>query len=142
MKSNTAMVHVVRRRVGRRWEVESFLDVGGLVPPRRNRRWTHAVLQPHDEVVVTVSLVPDGSYIAVSDRWRIPALGAIIALYEHRVFVMGAIWGINSFDQWGVELGKQLANVIVPELTGETSGQHDGSTRALIEEARRRMGTG
>ena len=60
-------------------------------------------------------------------------LGHIIALYEHRVFVEGAIWGINSFDQWGVELGKQLANKILPELNGDkTVNGHDGSTNALI----------
>jgi len=60
------------------------------------------------------------------------ALGRLIALYEHKIFVQGIIWNIYSFDQWGVELGKQLANVILPELTGET-GDHDGSTRQLID---------
>ena len=62
------------------------------------------------------------------------ALGALIALYEHRIFVQGVIWGINSFDQWGVELGKQLAGVILDELReGRTGTAHDASTRALIE---------
>jgi glucose-6-phosphate isomerase len=80
------------------------------------------------------------STVFLYDRLDPKTLGALIALYEHRVFVMGVIWGINSFDQWGVELGKQLANVIVPELAGNvTSDAHDGSTRALIDEARRRM---
>ena len=46
-------------------------------------------------------------------------LGQLIALYEHIVFVQGAVWGIDSFDQWGVELGKELANRITPELTGD-----------------------
>ena len=60
-------------------------------------------------------------------------LGRLIALYEHKVFVQGAIWNLNSYDQWGVELGKQLAQAILPELTGsEPSGQHDASTNALI----------
>jgi glucose-6-phosphate isomerase len=60
-------------------------------------------------------------------------LGALIALYEHKVFVQGAIWNINSFDQWGVELGKQLAKTIANELNsdGECTG-HDASTRGLI----------
>ena len=49
-------------------------------------------------------------------------LGQLIALYEHIVFVQGTVWGINSFDQWGVELGKELANRITPELTGEATG--------------------
>jgi glucose-6-phosphate isomerase len=59
-------------------------------------------------------------------------LGAIIALYEHSVFVQGAIWNIDSFDQWGVELGKQLAVKIIPELEGNDEPHHDSSTNALI----------
>jgi glucose-6-phosphate isomerase len=60
-------------------------------------------------------------------------LGRLLALYEHKVFVMGAIWGINSFDQWGVELGKELANRIRPELEDAgPSGEHDGSTSGLL----------
>lgn len=61
------------------------------------------------------------------------ALGTLIALYEHKIFVQGIIWGVNSFDQWGVELGKQLAGKILPEL--ETTihvGSHDSSTNGLI----------
>jgi glucose-6-phosphate isomerase len=62
------------------------------------------------------------------------ALGALIALYEHRIFVQGVIWGINSFDQWGVELGKQLAGVILDELReGRITARHDASTQALLE---------
>jgi glucose-6-phosphate isomerase len=57
----------------------------------------------------------------------------LIAFYEHRVFVQGIIWDINSFDQWGVELGKQLAKVILPQLqTGEEISNHDSSTNGLI----------
>ena len=59
-------------------------------------------------------------------------LGALLALYEHKVFVEAAIWGINPFDQYGVELGKELAGVITPELEGTSSGDHDPSTQALI----------
>jgi glucose-6-phosphate isomerase len=60
-------------------------------------------------------------------------LGSLIALYEHKIFTQGAIWEINSFDQWGVELGKQLANVIAPELEGdEQITSHDSSTNGLI----------
>ncbi len=60
-------------------------------------------------------------------------LGALIALYEHKIFVQGIVWGINSFDQWGVELGKQLAARILPELDGDAPiTAHDGSTRGLI----------
>ena len=59
------------------------------------------------------------------------ALGRLIALYEHKIFVQGVVWNIYSFDQWGVELGKQLAKVILPELSG-ARGEHDGSTEQLI----------
>jgi len=65
-------------------------------------------------------------------------LGKLIALYEHKVFVQGTIWNINSFDQWGVELGKVLANRINPELASESGAdlQHDSSTNALIQRYR------
>ncbi len=67
------------------------------------------------------------------------SLGSLIALYEHKVFTQGVIWDVNSFDQWGVELGKVLANRIVPELESaeEPSLDHDSSTNALIERYRR-----
>jgi glucose-6-phosphate isomerase len=66
------------------------------------------------------------------------ALGALVALYEHSVFTQGAVWGIDSFDQWGVELGKVLAKRIVPELESEAEPEleHDGSTNALIRRYR------
>jgi glucose-6-phosphate isomerase len=60
------------------------------------------------------------------------ALGALLALYEHKTFVEGVLWGINSFDQWGVELGKTLATRVLAELEGGPSGAHDASTAALI----------
>ncbi len=63
-------------------------------------------------------------------------LGQLVALYEHKVFTQGAIWNINSFDQWGVELGKQLAQRIVPELAGDGPLAHDSSTNALIRRYR------
>ena len=60
-------------------------------------------------------------------------LGSLIALYEHKIFTQGVIWNINSFDQWGVELGKQLAKAIEPELSGDASvTSHDSSTNGLI----------
>ena len=66
-------------------------------------------------------------------------LGSLVALYEHSVFVQGTIWDIDSFDQWGVELGKQLAQRIIPELTGssEPDLKHDSSTNTLIRRYRR-----
>jgi glucose-6-phosphate isomerase len=69
------------------------------------------------------------------------ALGKLVALYEHAVFVQGVIWNIDSFDQWGVELGKALAQKIIPELDatqGEMGAKlaHDSSTNALISRYR------
>jgi glucose-6-phosphate isomerase len=70
-------------------------------------------------------------------------LGQLVALYEHRVFTQGAVWQINSFDQWGVELGKALAERIVPELeaTDDDDLAHDSSTNALIRRYRRLRGS-
>ena len=63
------------------------------------------------------------------------SLGSLIAIYEHKIFVQGIIWNIYSFDQWGVELGKQLASKILPELSGaEAVGSHDSSTNGLINQ--------
>jgi glucose-6-phosphate isomerase len=66
-------------------------------------------------------------------------LGALVALYEHSVFTQAAIWGINAFDQWGVELGKVLAAAILPELesAAEPALAHDSSTNALIRAYRK-----
>jgi len=69
-------------------------------------------------------------------------LGMLIALYEHKVFVQGAIWNINSFDQWGVELGKQLASEIADDLTNNTkTTTHDASTNGLINYVKRTLGS-
>jgi glucose-6-phosphate isomerase len=59
-------------------------------------------------------------------------LGCLIAIYEHKIFVQGAIWNVNSYDQWGVELGKELAKAIEPELDGKAPGNHDNSTKGII----------
>jgi glucose-6-phosphate isomerase len=74
----------------------------------------------------------------LADRLTPRTLGSLVALYEHSVFTQGAIWGIDSFDQWGVELGKALARRIVPELQsdGEPRLGHDSSTNALIRRYR------
>jgi glucose-6-phosphate isomerase len=68
-------------------------------------------------------------------------LGSLIALYEHKIFIQGAIWDVNSFDQWGVELGKQLAGTILPELEGPGAViGHDASTNGLINYYKERCG--
>jgi glucose-6-phosphate isomerase len=75
------------------------------------------------------------------ERLTPAALGKLVALYEHSVFTQGAVWHIDSFDQWGVELGKALAQRIVPELSGaEPELKHDSSTNALIRRYRRIKG--
>ena len=108
-------------------EVRSELEVSG--DPTRNAD----SLVPHK--------VFDGnrpSSTLLLDRLDAATLGALIALYEHKVFVQGAIWNVNSFDQWGVELGKALATSIARELLDHgDGGLHDASTTGLIAEYRR-----
>jgi glucose-6-phosphate isomerase len=68
-------------------------------------------------------------------------LGQLIALYEHKIFVQGVIWNIFSFDQWGVELGKQLANKILPELLNKDKVEgHDTSTNGLVNAYKKMRG--
>jgi glucose-6-phosphate isomerase len=76
--------------------------------------------------------------VLLAQRLTPHTLGTLVALYEHSVFTQGVIWGIDSFDQWGVELGKALAKRIVPELTSENEPplEHDSSTNALIRRYR------
>ena len=75
----------------------------------------------------------------LAERLTPHALGTLVALYEHAVFTQGVIWNINSFDQWGVELGKALAQAIIPELeaAGDPALKHDSSTNSLIRRYRR-----
>jgi glucose-6-phosphate isomerase len=80
------------------------------------------------------------SNVLLADELTPFTLGALVALYEHSVFVQGTVWGINSFDQWGVELGKALAQRIVGELESESEPEltHDSSTDTLIRRYRAR----
>jgi glucose-6-phosphate isomerase len=82
------------------------------------------------------------SNVILADRLTPHTLGSLVALYEHSVFTQGAIWGIDSFDQWGVELGKQLAQRIIPELEAseEPKLEHDSSTNSLIRRYRENRG--
>jgi glucose-6-phosphate isomerase len=76
--------------------------------------------------------------VILADELSPRTLGALVAFYEHSVFTQGAVWGIDSFDQWGVELGKVLAKRIIPELESDEEPElaHDGSTNALIRRYR------
>ena len=67
------------------------------------------------------------------DKLTPRSLGAMIAMYEHRIFVQGVVWNIFSFDQWGVELGKQLANKILEEFENNEISMHDFSTKKLLK---------
>ena len=108
-------------------EVREELTAQGLPPEAVNRLAPHKVFPGNRP---TTSLL----YRRLDPR----TLGRLLALYEHKVFVMGALWGINSFDQWGVELGKVLATRIRPELDAASDATaHDGSTNGLINHARR-----
>jgi len=93
-----------------------------------------------DEALVTHRSFPGDrpTNMILADELTPRTLGQLIALYEHKVFTQGVIWDVNSFDQWGVELGKELARGIVPELTSTESTDHDSSTNALIERYRAR----
>ena len=103
-------------------EVRTELEAGGLSGPALEALVPHKVFdgnRPTNSILVTTI-----------DPYT---LGMLIALYEHKIFVQGIVWQINSFDQWGVELGKQLAKAILPEL--EAAGPvtaHDASTNGLI----------
>jgi glucose-6-phosphate isomerase len=78
----------------------------------------------------------------LADRLTPETLGRLVALYEHAVFTQGVVWNINSFDQWGVELGKALAQAIIPELESPSAPmlRHDSSTNNLITRYRNMRG--
>ena len=67
------------------------------------------------------------------DALKPESIGKLIAMYEQKIFVQGVLWNIFSYDQWGVELGKQLANTVLNDLTGDEIAQHDVSTTALLK---------
>jgi glucose-6-phosphate isomerase len=96
---------------------------------------------PEDEIPHRVCEGNRPTTTILADRLTPEVLGKLIALYEHAVFVQGTIWDINSFDQWGVELGKILAGNIIPELQGASADlQHDSSTNTLIRRYRAATG--
>ncbi len=105
-------------------------DRGARVRPGRARRASRTATSP-------ATTRPTRSCV---ERLTPFTLGQLVAIYEHKVFTQGTIWNINSFDQWGVELGKQLATAIIPELEPRPTSRrshHDSSTNALIRRYRR-----
>lgn len=111
-----------------RGRTEDELRAAGIVEPERIAHMRFEGNRPSNMLLIE----------GITPR----ALGALIALYEHRTFVMGAIWNINSFDQWGVELGKLLARPIEAELNGGAEAPHDPSTSGLIARARSALARG
>jgi glucose-6-phosphate isomerase len=110
----------------------------GKTPEQVKAEGTAAALVPHR---VFEGNRPSNTILA--ERLTPETLGKLVALYEHSVFTQGAIWGINSFDQWGVELGKALAQRIIPELESKTESEldHDSSTNNLIRRYRKMKGS-
>ena len=110
----------------------------GKTPEQVKAEGTAAVLVPHR---VFKGNRPSNTILA--ERLTPETLGKLVALYEHSVFTQGAIWDVNSFDQWGVELGKALAQCIIPELESKTESEldHDSSTNNLIRRYRKMKGS-
>ena len=103
-------------------EAKAELEASGIQGEALDRLLPHKIFQGNR---------PTNSI--VFKRLTPRTLGSLIAMYEHKIFVQGIVWNINSFDQWGVELGKQLAKKILPELGGEQKAtSHDASTNGLI----------
>ncbi|TCZ59778.1 glucose-6-phosphate isomerase [Roseicella aquatilis] len=113
-------------------QVRAEMQAAGADPAEIERLLPHRVF-PGDRPTVTLLLPQLDPH----------TLGQLVALYEHKVATLGALWGINAFDQWGVELGKQLAGAILPELEAGAPrpGAHDGSTEGLMR-AILRLGAG
>ena len=109
-----------------RWEAEDQLVAAGMGADEARR------LAPHRE------FSGNRPSLTIAYRTLDPAtLGSLIALYEHRVFVEAAVWNINPFDQWGVELGKELAGALLPAVTAETPAAGlDSSTQGLLAHLR------
>jgi len=136
--------------------IESSDDIGGQHDLLMGNLFAQAEAlafgKTADEVAadgVAPDLVPHRTFpgnrptsLIIAPKLTPSVLGQLIALYEHKVFTQGVIWGINSFDQWGVELGKVLATAIIEELTADQVGelQHDASTNAQILRYRRAKG--
>jgi glucose-6-phosphate isomerase len=107
----------------------------GRTPAEVKAEGTAAALVPHR---VFEGNRPSNTIMA--DRLTPETLGKLVALYEHSVFTQSVIWNINPFDQWGVELGKALAQTIIPELESQSTLKlrHDSSTNNLIRRYRRK----
>ena len=103
-------------------EVKMELETAGLAPEQMEKLLPFKIFQGNKptNTILIKKLTPK-------------SLGALIALYEHKIFVQGVIWNIFSYDQWGVELGKQLAKNILADLQNSQIGNHDGSTLNLIQ---------
>jgi glucose-6-phosphate isomerase len=122
-------------------DTERFVIVGGGFAGVTLAQRLERSLPPRMEVIVPHRFFEGSrsSNVILVDRLTPEVLGKLVALYEHRVFTQGVIWNIDSFDQWGVELGKVLAQRIVPVLESQTAPRfkHDSSTNTLIRHYRK-----
>jgi glucose-6-phosphate isomerase len=102
------------------------------------KTYEEALAESKDDPVLAAQRTFEGdrpSTVILMDALTPETLGSLIALYEHKVFMLGHLWGINAFDQWGVELGKTIAKQIQPSLDGSSKGEHtfDSATQALLD---------
>ena len=116
-------MHSVPHSVEDVWEPNAFLPARFCYTGQLTAQRTFAGNRPSTTILLD-ALTPE-------------SLGALLALYEHKVFVQSVLWGINAFDQWGVELGKTLAKAVLGELRDGAGGAHDPSTAALIKRLKR-----
>ena len=127
--------------MGQRAEGNTREERGRTASQTGQRRWQERVRAEGTAEAVVPHRIFEGnrpSNVLLAELLTPFTLGALVALYEHSVFTQGTVWSINSFDQWGVELGKALAQAIIPELTTaeEPDLEHDSSTNALIRRYR------
>ena len=106
-------------------EATALLLKSGLSPAEAKRLAPHKVF-PGNRPSITLA------YPKLDPR----TLGMLIALFEHRTFVEGCLWDVNSFDQWGVELGKELATALLPAVQGEPGAEADPATEGLLSQLR------
>ena len=135
MREAECALDTICNPTGKALEAQSEALAFGLTPEEVKAEGAPDWLVPHR---VFEGNRPSNTILA--ERLTPATLGALVALYEHNVFTQGVIWNIGSFDQWGVQLGKVLAQRIIPELGSEEEPElvHDSSTNNLIRRCRKR----
>ena len=142
-----ALGAMTSERLDERFELEARIGSGAMGEVFRARDpVTGEVVEVNAALTANAALVNQSPY---GEGWMVRirpddpgALGKLVALYEHSVFTQGTVWSINSFDQWGVELGKVLTTRLAAEIVGEGEPElgHDASTNALVRRYRATRG--